>query len=69
MVITNGSISVFDISGNSKTVVAQTNATNYLTSTNPREDFRALTVNDYTYILNTTKTVAMTSDTSPAKVE
>jgi len=69
VVITNGSLTVHTIDGVSKTVVAQTNATNYLTSTNPREDFRALTVNDYTYILNTTKTVAMTSATSPAKIE
>ena len=69
VVITNGSLTVHTIDGVSKTVVTQTNATNYLTSTNPREDFRALTVNDYTYILNTTKTVAMTSATSPAKIE
>lgn len=69
VIITNGAISVYDISGNQKTIVYQTNALNYLTSTNPRKDFRALTVNDYTYILNTTKTVAMDGTTSPAKIE
>ena len=69
VVITNGSIAVYTIDGVAKTVVSQTNATNYLNSTNPREDFKALTVNDFTYILNKNKTVAMSSATSPAKIE
>ena len=55
VVITNGSIAVYTIDGVAKTVVSQTNATNYLNSTNPREDFKALTVNDFTYILNKNK--------------
>ena len=69
VVITNGSVAVYTIDGVAKTVVSQTNATNYLNSTNPREDFKALTVNDFTYILNKNKTVAMSSATSPAKIE
>ena len=69
VVITNGSVAVYDIDGVSKTVVNQTNATNYLTSTNPREDFRAVTVADFTFILNKTKTTAMKTTTSPAKIE
>jgi len=70
VVITNGSVVVYTVDGVAKTVVNQTNATNYLTSTNPRSEFKALTVNDYTYILNTKKTVAMDSSvTSPAKIE
>ena len=36
VVITNGSIAVYDINGVSKTVVNQTNATNYLNSSNPK---------------------------------
>ena len=67
--ITNGAISVYDIDGTAKTVVAQTDATNYLTSSSPRTEFKCLTVNDYTYIINTSKTVAMDSATSTAKVE
>ena len=50
-------------------VVAQTNATNYLASTTPRSEFKCLTVNDYTYIVNTNKTVAMNVATSTGKVE
>jgi len=69
VVITDGALSVYDIDGAQKTVVEQTNVTNYLSSTNPRSDFRALTVNDYTYILNTTQNVALDSTTSPAKIE
>ena len=64
VVVTNGSVAVYDIDGVSKTVVNQTNATNYLTSTNPREDFRAVTVADFTFILNKTKTTAMKTTTS-----
>ena len=70
VVITNGNIAVHTVGGVSKTVVNQTNATNYLQSSNPREDFKCLTVNDFTFVLNKNKAVAMdSSSTSPAKVE
>ena len=69
VVITNGAITVHTISGVSKTIVSTTNALSYLGSSNPRQDFKCLTVNDYTYIVNKTKTVAMASTTSAAKVE
>jgi len=70
VVITDGNISVNTVDGLSKTVVNAPNASSYLASSNPRGHFKALTVNDYTYILNTSKTVAMDSGvTSPAKIE
>ena len=69
VVITNGSIAVYDILGNAKTVVNQTNATNYLTSSNPKQDFTCMTVADYTFIVNKNKNTAMDSTTSGAKVE
>jgi len=69
VVITNGSIAVYDINGVQKTVVNQTGATNYLTSTNPKQDFVCVTVADYTFVLNKNTTTAMSSTTSPAKVE
>ena len=69
VVVTNGAIQVKTIAGVSKTVVMQTNASNYLSSSDPRGDFVAVTVADYTYILNKTKTCAMASTTSSAKVE
>ena len=69
VVITNGAIAVYDVDGTQKTVVAQTDATNYLASSSPRTEFKCLTVNDYTYIINTNKTVVMDSATSTGKVE
>ena len=70
VVISNGSLTVHTVDGVSKTVVSQSNANNYLTSSNPRDDFKCLTVNDYTYILNKQKTVAMDSGTtSPAQIQ
>ena len=36
-----------------------------LASSNPAADFRAVTVADYTFIVNTTQTVAMNTATSP----
>ena len=68
VVVSNGSIAVYDIDGNSKTVVNQTNATNYLTSSNPRQDFVCMTVADFTFIVNKTKTTAMATTTSPEKL-
>ena len=47
----------------------QTGAVNYLTSTDPKGDFVAMTVADYTFILNKKKVTAMASTTSTAKVE
>ena len=69
LVITNGAITVHTISGTAKTIVTTTNSLSYLGSTNPRQDFTALTVNDYTYILNKSKTVSMATTTSAAKIE
>jgi hypothetical protein len=58
-------IEVYDLAGVAKTVTYP-NGTAYLNSSTPAEDFRAVTVADYTYIVNTTQTVAMDSLTSPA---
>lgn len=69
VVITNGSIAVYTIGGTAKTVVNQTNATNYLTSSNPKQDFVCTTVADFTFIVNKTKVTAMGTATSPAKVQ
>ena len=60
--LTNGSIAVYDINGVAKTVVNQTNATNYLSSTNPQQDFVCVTVADYTFILNKNTATAMNSN-------
>ena len=69
VVVSNGSIAVYDINGVSKTVVNQTSATNYLSSSNPKSDFVCMTFADFTFILNKNTTTAMGTATSPAKVE
>lgn len=51
-------IEVYDFAGNAKTVNAP-NGYGYLTCDNPADDIRALTIADYTFVLNRTKQVAM----------
>lgn len=50
-VLGNGWVEVYDLQGVKKTV-AMPNGAGYLSSTNPKEDFAAVTVADYTFILN-----------------
>ena len=57
-------LSVYDLDGVAKTVTYP-DGTSYLNSTTPASDFRAVTVADYTFIVNTSQTVAMNSTTSP----
>jgi len=67
--LTSGSIKVYTTAGVEKTVVMQTGASNYLTSSDPKGDFVAMTVADFTFILNKQTTTAMAGTTSTAKVE
>lgn len=68
VVITDEQIKVFDFDGVEKTV-ATPDGVGYLASDNPKQDFRALTVADYTFIANRTVECAMddtvTSDERP----
>ena len=68
--ISNGSIKVFELDGTEKTVVAQTDALNYLNASNPKQDYVATTVADFTFILNKQQVPQFDSSvTSGAKVE
>lgn len=68
--ISNNSIKVFELDGTEKTVVAQTGALNYLNASNPKQDYVATTVADFTFILNKQKIPQFdTSVTSGAKIE
>jgi hypothetical protein len=66
-VIDNNDLSVFDLSdGSEKTVTITADAQTYLNNiNNPREDVKALTVADYTFIANKEQTVSLGSTTSP----
>jgi hypothetical protein len=63
VVITDGNLQVFDLEGNEKTVTFPTGK-GYLASANPASSFRAVTVADYTFIVNTETTVEMANTTS-----
>ena len=65
--ISNGAIQVNTIDGVAKTV-STPDGVGYLSSSNPYREFRALTVADYTFIVNNSITTAKGTTTSPAKV-
>ncbi len=56
VVITSGGLKVFDLAGVEKTVTFPS-GTSYLTSADPANSFRAVTVADYTFIVNKGVTV------------
>lgn len=66
-IYTDGTLKVWDLEGNEKSVT--NNGTAYLASlTNAAEEISALTVADHTFVVNKTRTVAMdTSTKSPAR--
>jgi hypothetical protein len=64
VLIQDGSIRVFDLAGTEKTVNAPHGYT-YLTGAN-RDNIRCVTIADYTFVLNTDKTVAMDAATTAA---
>ncbi|HCL3314572.1 TPA: hypothetical protein N2A14_002580 [Pseudomonas aeruginosa] len=66
VVLQNGSIRVFDLAGNEKTVTTP-NGVSYLSASDPASSFRCMTVADYTFILNKTVTVAKAASTIPAR--
>lgn len=60
----NNEIDIYDLDGNQKTVTYP-DGTSYLNSTNPTADFKAVTVADYTFIVNSSVTVQMSSALTP----
>jgi hypothetical protein len=60
----SNSISVYDLAGNEKTVNYPT-GTNYLTCANATTAFRAVTVADYTFIVNAEQTVETSASLTP----
>ena len=64
----NGGIKVFDLDGNSVPVTIASGSS-YLSSTNPKENFKLVNIADYTFIANTATTVTADSNSSAAKVE
>jgi len=63
----NGSLQIFDMAGNSVSVVTP-NGTAYLNTSNPAQDIRCATIGDTTVVINRSKTVAKATTKSPASV-
>lgn len=68
LVIYNGDLEVYDFTGTKKTV-SFPNGKSYLTNTLPREGFAAVTVADYTFVVNKGIATAMTSATASGSVK
>lgn len=64
VIITDGNLQVFDLAGDEK-AVNFTAGTSYLDASDPATQFRAITIADYTFIVNLSQTVAMSANTSP----
>ena len=63
VVFANNTVKIYDMKGNEKTVNIEDGA--YLTTNTPRDTLRVMTVADYTFVLNNTKTVKLSSKKSP----
>jgi hypothetical protein len=64
----NGGVKVWDLNGVEQTVTIASGSS-YLTSTNPKEDFRLVNIADYTYVANKSVTVLADTTTSASKIE
>lgn len=64
----SATIQAFDLAGNVATVNTP-NGTSYLYCNNPQTDLAFVTVADYTFIVNKTKTVAMTTATVSGSIQ
>lgn len=63
----SGEFQVFDLKGNARSCSFETDEDRqYITADNPKESLKAVTVADYTFVLNTEKVVDAVSGTSPA---
>ena len=58
LVFTNGGIKVYEIDGTLKTVNTP-DGTTYLQTENPRSEIKTVTIADFTFVVNTSKVIAM----------
>lgn len=62
----NNTVEVYDTAGNQKVVNYIGTATDYLVTNNPQTDIKAISIADYSFVLNKTKTTAMLTTTTSA---
>lgn len=63
----DGTIKVFDLKGNEKKVTINQGCETYIKTTQPLQDLFAVTIADYTFVLNKTVYTALTKDKYPNK--
>ena len=68
VIIRDESIKVFDLINNNEETVDVPDGVTYLDTTNADTAFRAVTISDVTFIVNTEQPVAMASDDTPSSV-
>lgn len=61
LVVTTGGITAFNQTGGSINVINDVGNFNYLTGSTPAEDFKVITVQDYTFVVNKDRTPAMST--------
>ncbi|HHK0424572.1 TPA: hypothetical protein ACQQIU_002744 [Pseudomonas aeruginosa] len=66
VIIQNGNLRVFDLNGTEKTVTFPDGKT-YLSSASPAEEFRCVTVADYTFVLNTKVSTKASATLTPSR--
>lgn len=66
LIVVNGNLMLYDLVTGAQQTVNSPDGFNYLLATDPSTAFRFLTVADFTFIVNTTRTVTMTGASSPA---
>ena len=66
-IFSNGNVKVYDIDGTEKTVT-KPDGTNYLNTSTPRSVIKTVTIADYTFVVNTSITVAMDSAVSAGNI-
>ena len=66
VLITNQGLKVYTLGGVEKTVVSPSGLS-YLTTTTPQTDINCITVADYTFVVNKTKTVAKSGSTTSSR--
>ena len=66
-IFTTNNIRVFDIDGTEKTV-NKPDGVSYLTTTDPRSQIKTISIADFTFVVNTTKTIAMDSTLSAGAI-
>tara|TARA_B100000214_G_scaffold375112_1_gene360113 strand:+ start:1259 stop:3706 length:2448 start_codon:yes stop_codon:yes gene_type:complete len=59
-IFSNGSVKVYELNGTEKTVVTP-DGTNYLNTSNPREEIKTVTIADFTFVVNTSVATSMDS--------